>query len=326
MPPRPRSYHWGRPARAPSTPPVPAALEPAACFGKTPRHGDFVRHRVGPALRAFDEWAGRAVYEGRRRPGFDAAYDAAADDGAVVRFVYAPPGRGAAPTAPLVGALCPSRDRSGRRYPFLVAAEAAGPCSAAEAAGRFGPFLDAAAALAADAAAGRVDHYTLVERVAAVDAVPPSRSGAALRRPLRAFGGAVWGDFEDARKYVLFHNLLDVMRGAEDGLRFPLGATPAADAEVWLALVERLAGGAVSSFALYAGGPVVGSPNLLAYTGAPHPCALLHLLVPGTDADGVVELEGRGADGVAAALALPPDVGALIEDGDLALGDLVDRL
>ena len=304
---------------------MPAALEPAACFGKTPRHGDFVRHRVGPALRAFDEWAGRAVYEGRRRPGFDAAYDAAVGD--AVRFVYAPPRRGgAAAPAPLVGALCPSRDRSGRRYPFIVAAEAPGLDSAAEAAGRLEPFLDAAAALAADAAAGGLDHYTLVERVAAVDAAPPAPRSGALRRPLRAFGGAVWGDFEDARKYVLFRNLLDVMRGAEDGLRFPLGATPAADAEVWLALVERLAGGAVSSFALYAGGPVVGSPNLLAYTGAPHPCALLHLLVPGTDADGVVELEGRGADGVEAALALPPDVGALIEDGDLALADLVDRL
>ena len=299
------------------------AVEPAACFGKTPRHGDFVRHGVGPGLRAFDEWAGRAVYEGRRRPGFDAAYDAATGDGAVVRFVYAPP-RAA---APLVGALCPSRDRSGRRYPFIVAAEAPGLTSAAAATGRLNPFLGAAAALAADAAAGRIDHYALVERVADIDATPAAPPGGALRRRLGAFGGGVWGDFEDARKYVLFRNLLDVMRGAEDGLRFPLGATPAADAEVWLALVERLAGRPASSFALYAGGPVVGSPNLLAYTGAPHANALLHLLVPGTDADGVVELEGRGGtNGVEAALALPPDVGALIEDGDLALEDLLARL
>ena len=298
-------------------------LEPAACFGKTPRHGDFIRHRVGPALRAFDEWVGRAVYEGRRHRAFDASFDAAAETGAVVRFVFAPP-RGA---VALVGALCPSRDRSGRRYPFIVAAEAPGLASAAEATGRLDPFFGAAAALAADAATGGVDHYDLVDRVRAVDDCRPAPPGGALRRRFRAFGGGVWGDFEDARKYVLFHNLLDVMGGAEDGLRFPLGATPAADAEVWLALAERLGGAPASSFALYAGGPTVGSPNLLAYTGPPHPCALLHLLVPGTDADGVVELEARGgADGAAAALALPADVGALVEDGDLVLADLVDRL
>ena len=297
-------------------------IEPAACFGKTPRHGDFVRHRVGPALRAFDEWAGRAVYEGRRRRGFDAAYDAASGAGDVVRFVYAPP---RAPV-PLVGALCPSRDRSGRRYPFIVAAEAPGLTSASVATGRLDPFLGAAAALAADAAGGRIDHYTLVERVRDADAAAPAPPGGALRRRLAAFGGGVWGDFEDARKYVLFRNLLDVMGGAEDGLRFPLGATPAADAEVWLALVERLAGRPASSFALYTGGPAVGSPNLLAYTGPPHANALLHLLVPGTDADGVVELEARGPNGAEAALALPPDVGALIEDGDLALEDLLARL
>jgi type VI secretion system ImpM family protein len=301
---------------------VPAPLEPAACFGKTPRHGDFVRHRVGPALRAFDAWTGRAVFEGRRRPGFDAAFDAAAEAGAAVRFVYAPP---RAP-APLVGALCPSRDRSGRRYPFIVAAEAPGLASAAEATARLDPFLDAAAALAADAAAGRLDHYALVERVREVDAAPVAPPSSALRRRLRTFGGGLWGDFEDARKYVLFRNLLDVMRGAEDGLRFPLGAAPAADAEVWLALVERLAGGVAGAFALYAGGPAVGSPNVLVYTGAPHPCALLHLLVPGTDADGVVELEARGEGGAAAALALPAEVGALIEDGDLGLDDFLARL
>ena len=290
-------------------------LQPAACFGKTPRHGDFVRHRVGPALRAFDEWAGRAVFEGRRRPGFDAAYDA----GAVVRFVYAPPRA----EASLVGALCPSRDRSGRRYPFIVAAEAPGLAVTSAAPGRLAPFFDAAAALAAEAAAGELDHYRLVDGVAQVDATAPAPPTGALRRRLVTFGDGVWGDFEDARKAVLFGNVLAVMRGAEDGLRFPLGLRPAADAEVWLALVERLTGVSASSFAVYEGGPSVGSPNLLAYTGAPHPNALLHLFVPGSDADGVVELE-RPLNGSAARL--PADVGALIGNGDLVLDDLLRQL
>lgn len=288
-------------------------LQPAACFGKTPRHGDFVRHRVGPALRAFDEWVGRAVYHGRRRPRFDAAYDA----GAVVRFVYAPP---RAPAA-LVGALCPSRDRSGRRYPFIVASEVDRMPQAAAVPGRLAPFLDAAAALATDAAAGGLDHYALVERAVEVDAARPGPPSGSLKRSLAAFGDGVWGDFQDARKAALFGNLLAVLRGSEDGLRFPLGLAPAADAEVWLALVEKLAEVRASSFAVYQGGPSVGSPNLLAYTDAPHSNALLHLFVPGSDADGVVELERR-----ARAPALEDGVRSLLDDGGLALEDLIRRL
>ena len=295
------------------------ALQPASCFGKTPRHGDFVRHRVGGALRAFDEWVGRAVYEGRRRSGFDAAYDA----GAVVRFVYAPP-RAA---VPLVGALCPSQDRSGRRYPFIVAAEAPGLTAPSEVPCRLAPFLDAAAEVATDAAAGRLDHYALVERLVDVDAAPRLPAGQGLSRPLGTFGADLWGDFDDARKYILFRNLHDVMRGDEDGLRFPLGPTPSADAHLWLAVVERLAEMAPSVFAVYEGGPAVGSPNLLVYTGAPHANTLLHLFVPGSDADGVVELEARGAeDAAAAALALPSSLGTLIEDGSLPLRDFLARL
>ena len=288
---------------------MPAALQPAACFGKTPRHGDFVRVRVTDGLRAFDEWTGRAVFQGRRQPGFDAAYDA----GAVVRFVYAPP---RAPAA-LVGALCPSRDRSGRRYPFIVGAEVARLASAAEVLERRAPFFDAAAALAADAAAGELDHYALVERLAGVDAAPPAAASRALDRRLSAFGADVWGDPDDARRDVLLRNLARVLQGAEDGLRFPLGMTPAADARVWLAMLERLAETSPSVFAVYEGGPAVGAPNLLAYTGAPHLNALLHLVLPGTDADGVVELEApRGR----------PDEHGPSVDGRMTMREVMDRL
>ncbi len=296
---------------------MPLALQPAACFGKTPRHGDFVRHRLGPSLRAFDEWAGRAVYEGRRRPGFDGAYDA----GAVVRFVWTPPRA----DAPLVGAFSPSRDRSGRRYPFIVAAEASGLTATSDVPERLGPFLDAAAALAVSMARGELDHYGLVEGLAVVDAAPRATPGRMLDRRLSAFGADVWGDPEDARKGVLFRNLYDVMRGAEDGLRFPLGATPAADARVWLALTERLSETCPSTFAVYEGGPAVGSPNMLVYTGPPHPNALLHLILPGTDADGVVELETpRGA--ASGAAPLPPSLQALAGNGDVTLGEALGRL
>lgn len=303
---------------APAQPSVTDRLQPTACFGKTPRHGDFVRHRVGPALRAFDEWAGRAVYQGRREPAFDAAYDAEA----IVRFVWSPPRA----SVPLVGALAPSRDRSGRRYPFIVAAEAPGLACTSDAPECLAPFFDAAGALARDAARGLVDHYGLVERAAEIDAALPVAGSASLGRSLGAFGVSVWGDPEDERKPALFRSLLAVLRGAEDGLRFPLGATAAADARAWLTLVEHLAalgtsGRQASAFAVYEGGPAVGSPSLLAYTGAPHPNALLHLLVPGADADGAVELEQR-REGAA----LPAGVAELLRDNGRSLSDLIRHL
>ena len=288
---------------------MPAALQPAACFGKTPRHGDFVRVRVSDALRAFDEWTGRAVYQGRRQPKFDAAYDA----GAAVRFVWAPPRAASA----LVGAFAPSRDRSGRRYPFIVGAEVAGPCSAGEVLERRAPFFDAAAALAADAAAGELDHYALVERLAEVDAAPARPASRALDRRLSDVAADVWGDPDDARRDVLFDNLVRVLQGAEDGLRFPLGPTPAADARVWLTMLERMAETSPSVFAVYEGGPAVGPPNLVAYTGPPHLNALLHLLLAGTDADGVVELETPRGPAAGAGPAV---------DGRMTMREVMDRL
>ena len=288
------------------------SLNPVACFGKTPRHGDFVRHRVTDSLRDFDEWVGRAVFEGRRARGFDEAYDGAT----VVRFVFASP---RFPT-PLAGALYPSRDRSGRRYPFIVAAEAPGLEWAASSPERLAPFFNAAATLACDAALGAVDHYGLVERANAIDQTPLAPEAPALGRRLDGLAEGIWGDAEDARKERIVANLIHVLRGAEDGFRFPLGLRAASDAHVWLALLEHLAEQRTSWFSVYEGRPAIGPPSLLAYTGVPHTNALLHLLMPGSDADGVVELEARRAQPLA------PEVAALLAQEPLAVADLLARL
>ena len=87
-----------------------------AYFGKIPSRGDFVRlNGTDPSIRAFDTW----IQNGFRQASsplyrtFNDAYD----NGGSSCFVFRPAGG----HRPLVGAMHPSRDQAGRRYPFFVA-------------------------------------------------------------------------------------------------------------------------------------------------------------------------------------------------------------
>lgn len=78
-------------------------------FGKLPAHGDFVsRGLSAPQRDALDAWLSASLVDARN------AYDTAFED----RFDSAPPwhctGEGVA------GAITPSQDAAGRRYPLLV--------------------------------------------------------------------------------------------------------------------------------------------------------------------------------------------------------------
>lgn len=84
-------------------------------FGKLPRHGDFVARGIDQAMRdRLDTWLSDAMVAARAALGaeFEAAYDSAPP----WRFV-----RHDAGTQWTGGALCPSIDSAGRRFPLLVA-------------------------------------------------------------------------------------------------------------------------------------------------------------------------------------------------------------
>jgi len=124
----------------------------AFLFGKLPAHGDFVSRGLAPADRdALDHWLAASLADAQQRlgAGFADAYD------------RAPPWRFAWPEADgrwTAGAIAPSVDGVGRRYP--IAAAARGVESGAVAA-----TAAAAESMIYDALAGGWSADTLLEKV-----------------------------------------------------------------------------------------------------------------------------------------------------------------
>jgi type VI secretion system ImpM family protein len=86
----------------------------AFLFGKLPAHGDFIARGLEPGERdALDRWLSEELAETRAAlgPEFQERYDAA------------PPWRFAGPDE--AGALAPSVDAAGRRFPLMVGVRAA---------------------------------------------------------------------------------------------------------------------------------------------------------------------------------------------------------
>lgn len=88
-------------------------------FGKLPRHGDFVARNLDAAMQStWDAWLSEGMAAVRAALGadFDAAYEAAPP----WRFVIGPGPFGADWR---VGALTPSVDAAGRRFPVIMAVD-----------------------------------------------------------------------------------------------------------------------------------------------------------------------------------------------------------
>lgn len=121
-------------------------------FGKLPAHGDFIARGLSGAGRdAIDAWLAESLAAARAALGddFESVYD------------RAPPWRCGA--ADMAGALAPSVDAVGRRYPIFVSLAGVAPERVASAA-------EACEALLFDALS---DGWTADQLAAAVDAIEP---------------------------------------------------------------------------------------------------------------------------------------------------------
>lgn len=225
-------------------------------YGKLPVHGDFVRYNAGGrALRALDEWIQQGLYYAKSRLG--RGYDEAYDSMQPVRFLYAAPDAGAA----IIGVMRPSRDRSRRTFPFLIAAEidagSSHPGPVHQAPVRYEGFLDCAERLTADGVSGKVDHREMSEWIEAsrLGAVAAHGTAAMYDRFLEettvaAWCAQLWGTPDDPRKYLLFKNLLEVMKPFGEhhsptftfGLQFPTaeGLPGEAAAVFWMDLCAHI--------------------------------------------------------------------------------------
>ncbi|GIV60304.1 type VI secretion system-associated protein TagF [Rhodocaloribacter litoris] len=320
-----------------------------AYFGKLPTHGDFVqRNAGGAALRALDAWLQKGLYVARRQLGarFEATYDA------MPPFAF----RYHTGDGLLVGVIHPSRDRVGRRYPFMVAFEVpeaeAGPAPVPETPLRYAAFFERAAQLARRAAGGDLEPALLApaaERFG--DLVDGRDARPALERfyretPLPTLWEHLWGHADDSRKYILFKNLLDILlplqRTVPTGfplvLRFPLcadaGRRPFVVSfwtDVCLRLVDGPAAGSSACPSLFWTHPVSqetpNAPHLLLTLRPPRAGSFALLVNPALDDDTLCDLESLGSRNAAqAALAIPARYGELLEADHLSLATFLDRL
>ncbi len=319
---------------------------PVFCFGKVPGHGDFVRHGAGgTGLQEMDAWFQKGLFAARERvrDGFDDAYDAAP----AYAFVFAPADEGRT----LIGVVQTSRDRSGRRYPFLVAFEAdPARLEVRRMAGipvRFRPFFEWAAPLIGEATAGRIEIRTLFERLdefnelsRAASARTPTYEEYLRETTCKTLVEQLWGQFADARKFVVMKNLIDVTgpikNGVPDrfrlGLRFPLpadGSLRDHTAGFWLDLCLRLLRfpQVQPTFFWTAPRAKADRPVLLLYLRPPAAQAFQDLLPVDLERERLCVLDNTTAAAASqAGLSIPPPYAALLESEQASLWDVLDRL
>jgi type VI secretion system ImpM family protein len=298
-----------------------------ACFGKLPSAGDFIRYNAsGPAMRALDTWVQRGLLHAAGRLGraMEARYDAALPCGFVLHLDGAP--------STLAGLLLPSRDRTGRKYPFMVVREVSGRAMPSDIA----PFASEALRLAASLSQS-VDTASIGTRLEAAgrltDSAPPGSRMPGWRAS--DLWTTLWGDPQDGRKYVLFDHLLELRSIAsrpaagppQFALRLPLPSTdPAVAAGFWLALVERMLGNSLERASFI--WTMQGDPGWMLLTfSVPSAGLFAQMVDPDLDESSVLVLDRSGHKSAAqAALALPGHIGMLLEDESITLSELIGRL
>lgn len=319
-----------------------AATATVSGFGKLPTHGDFVRHNAGgSAVRALDEWLQRGLYfaQTQRSVSFEQDYDDAPTSG----FLFDTGGED-----PLVGVMQTSRDKAGRQFPFVIARpwlKQAQESDVTRVPVDFEAFSARAASVGRAIAGGEVGHRDVASFLEQLDGEAIDRSAGASsysryleRTTLEDLGRSVWDYFEDSRKYVLFKNLTDTFceggaaTSLEIGLRFPLDNSAAAPcASFWLELCQRLMQvpfGTVTYFwTLNAPTGDTEPGSLLLFLQPPRPYTLGDVLAFDPPSERVWDLQESGDRPAAmAALAIPPRIGAMLEDDRLSLRDFLAQL
>lgn len=318
----------------------------AACIGKVPTHGDFVRHRAStPTMRAFDKWIRKGLRRIRR--GSASSWNDAYEHAPPVRFFLS--SRDQKVPNVLLGVLRASHDRNERTYPFTVTCEL--PKSTvrtdqlAHLPSQATSFYTAAERVVTDAVGGSLSHHEVIDRVAEIDPSPTPPSPSTYNQFVQeeTVGGlleAVFGDFEDGGKYRLFKNILDVLLPQRTrtaprlnyGLQFPLGTGPLSPTKAacfWLDTSLRLLDcpGVECSFFWTPEPPDSMSSFLLLFLGSPQADGLFHLLRGDGETENIFALDRAGGeDDAEAALSIPDEYGSLLEDDQLPLRDFLRGL
>ncbi len=293
------------------------------CFGKLPVAADFVTAGAnGGPVHRFQEWLQEGVGLGHSRLG--EGWEERFDRLPRTRFLFRPEASGGA----LAGSFGPSRDRSGRRFPFAAFAYFPyGPPAAAALPSGFARFFGEA-----ERVAERGDVLTpggpggLAEAVDALRAaLAPAEPAGPEASPGAAAAAAAFPADGTGALARAGGNLLAVavrpggVHAAPGfGLRFPLPAPGPEHAGVvsfWFSMVDRLLPGASASAAFWTQDGYAGNGRLDLYHPRPGGLAFVHLLDPGLESDGLYPLDEGEPPGARA------DVQAWMERARSVLAD-----
>jgi type VI secretion system protein ImpM len=217
----------------------------SGCYGKVPIHGDFIRHNVtGAEIDQLDDWLQAGILSSRQTLG--ASWDASFDASRPQRFLYRSPAGGRT----IAGVIAASKDKPGRRFPFLVftpldAKTAPGDATVLPAA--LEPFFRSAEEEILNGWQGK-DLKSYLSRLDAIALPSDLEEG---RKAIMNFvaGGTnqsfwahLFGNPDDFRKYLLIHNLVETLRPGsvpKYALRIPR-VSAGAEVSFWLELCRKL--------------------------------------------------------------------------------------
>ena len=301
------------------------------CYGKLPIHGDFIRYNVGAAeISVLDRWFQEGLFAGQKQLGgqFSDVFDRAPAS----RFVFSMPSIGRI----VVGVIMPGCDKTGRQFPFLVAAGTPVKDFGLEVAlipGIFESFFERAHAVMKDwigkdlkSFLGRVEQLSFQLDVRG-EARRVAQSVA--RRTINMGWTDAFGATADVRKYLLLQNLADVLKPKvlpKYALRFP-ATSNGGNAAVWLELTQKLlARAGLPTMTMWNFPQDDVAPQISLLFDDLRDRYLLPLLNPDRDSDVAYRL-GRYGPGDDAKLAQARQrYGALADNVNLTVPELIQRM
>ncbi len=315
------------------------------CFGKLPQFGDFIRYNAaGAELKLLDDWLQTGMAGIRQR--LDASWETQYRQAPAYHFLYAPGGG----TGFLVGVLMFSRDKSERKYPFLISLQMSRqhfdtrykqliPIV-------FGNFLNQADALLPriQEVSGSSEIIHMMQNLSpAIDYREALRQYQYYvnRTTVEAFFRQSLGSFSDPRKYLLFKNLLDGLLPLRSrdlsrvtlGFRFPLGIAPGKErfSQVcfWLDVAMQVLRHPAGIFPtlFWSHGRDEAPEYLFLFFSPPPSGALASLISVDLDADAIFKLEADRLNRMAAARQeLPEPYASLLDSSAISLNAFLQRL
>lgn len=316
-----------------------------SCFGKLPNFGDFVRYGAGgPEIRKFEEWLQEGLYLAQKE--FDKNWDSAYRHSPSYHFLF----YHRKTERFLLGIIQLSRDRSERKYPFIVALKIDKntfheklvpfvPLIFSDFFSQTHQFLKRA-----------LQGLELRDLVAQLKNLSPSimtnlesyhRSFVTYleNTTLETFWNNILGQYGDPRKFLIVKNLTEILEPLRNqslermslGLRFPLGMEIAMMNQVvcfWIHISLQLLGNPAIIPNFFWNLPEAGEKNyLFLFFTTPSSKTFLQLIQPELENDSICQLDEEGKDKLSdSARDISFQYSSELQTKELTLNDFLSKL